>query len=378
MKKGLFNRRFFLKMGLAGAASWSLSFYNTGKLFAQGTPTPVYRTLGRTGLKVTVVSFGAMLTPDPEVIRAGIDMGINYIDTARRYMAGRNEEIVGRAIKGCRDRVYIATKVLASSTTKEHIFQDVEKSLRALQTDHIDVIQLHNLTEGDRMFIPEVREALLTLRKQGKVRFFGITTHTNQAEVLNDLSDDKENFFDVALVAYNFKSDNSIKEAIAKAANRGIGIVAMKTQAGGFKPATPGISHHQAALKWVLQDSNVTAAIPGMRTFAELREDVAVMGMKLTRSDEKVLKQYSEAIKPYYCHLCAKCEPTCPNHAPISTINRSLMYAEGYGNLYLARQTYDEIRDSASVCRQCTTCIASCVHGVDIGMQINKARAIFG
>ena len=106
---------------------------------------PVYRTLGRTGLKITVVSFGAMLTPEPEVIRAGLDQGINYIDTARRYMNGKNEEIVAQAIKGLRDKIFLATKTLASSNTKEDIVRDVEKSLSVLQTDRIDVIQLHNL-----------------------------------------------------------------------------------------------------------------------------------------------------------------------------------------------------------------------------------------
>ncbi|MCX8109678.1 MAG: aldo/keto reductase, partial [Syntrophorhabdaceae bacterium] len=176
IKNGDLNRRHFLKIGFAGAALASTGLNAVGKLFAQTNPTPVYRTLGRTGLKITVVSFGAMLTPDPDVLRQAFDMGINYVDTARRYMGGRNEDIVGRAIKGYRDKVYIATKVLASSTTKKEVIQDVEKSLSVLREDYIDVIQLHNLTDSDRMFIPEVREALVTLRKQGKVRFFGVTT----------------------------------------------------------------------------------------------------------------------------------------------------------------------------------------------------------
>ena len=138
------NRRDLLKIGVAGAAAFGLM--GVGNLFgAEPAATLAYRTLGRTGLKVTTLSFGAMLTPEPEVIRVGLDMGINYVDTARRYLNGRSEEFVSRALKGIRDKVYVATKTQPASNTKEAIMKDVETSLVNLQTDHIDVIQLHNL-----------------------------------------------------------------------------------------------------------------------------------------------------------------------------------------------------------------------------------------
>ena len=167
-----------------------------------------------------------MLTPEAEVIALAIENGVNYIDTARKYMDGRNEEIVGRAIKGTRDKVFLATKTLPTSTSKEDIVKDVETSLRTLRTDYIDIIQLHNLTGKERIFVAETREALTALRKQGKVRFFGVTTHKNQAEVLNALVDDPDRFFDTALVAYNFKSSKEERQAIARAAKANIGIIA--------------------------------------------------------------------------------------------------------------------------------------------------------
>ena len=380
------NRRDFLKLGIMTATTTAVGLSSIGGIFeaatanAQSIPNPAYRTLGRTGMKVTVVSFGAMLTPEHEVMRAALDLGVNYIDTARRYMSGRNEEIVAKALKGIRDRVYVATKTLATSHTKKDIFRDVETSLSKLQIDYLDVIQLHNLDSKERIFIPETREALTELRKQGKVRFFGVTTHTNQAEVVNALVDDREKFFDMALVAYNFKSVPEIKEAISRAAKAGIGIVAMKTQAGGYKTDALGpVSPHQAALKWVLQDKNVTCAIPGMRDMQMLKDDIAVMGMRLTRTDEKILERYSEAISPYYCHLCAQCEPTCPQNVAISTINRSLMYAESYGSMELARATYREIERNASVyaCLSCHECVAHCVNGINIADKMHKARALF-
>ena len=379
------NRRQFIKAGVCGGTAAALGLTGLNEI-AEGAsmtsaenPVPVYRTLGRTGLKITVVSFGAMLTPEPEVIRAGLDQGINYIDTARVYLKGKNEEVVAQAIKGRRDKIYLATKARPASDTKNEIFRDVEESLTSLRTDYIDVLQLHHLKSKERAFIPEVREALVKLRREGKVRFFGVTTHTNEAEVVNAVANDPDRFFDTVLVAYNFTKGPELKQAIARAAQAGMGVVAMKTQAGGYQAAAlGGVSPHQAALKWALQDTNVTAAIPGMKDLAQLKEDTAVMGLALTRRDEQILKRYGQAISPYFCQLCGSCEGFCSRGVAISDINRCLMYAEAYGSLDLAVDTYREIpaRASLKACLDCSGCTASCVNGINIPAKLERARRI--
>ena len=379
------NHREFLKVGVAGTASALIAgdalAETVQRLVAEpfAFPKPVYRTLGRTGLKVTVISFGAMLTPEAEVIRLAINNGVNYVDTARRYMGGRNEEIVGQAIKGRREKVYIATKTQPASRTKDEIIKDVETSLSKLGTDYIDVIQLHNLESSERIFVAETKEALLKLKEQGKVRFFGVTTHKNEAIVLNALVDDKDRFFDTALVAYNFKSGKEIGAAIERAAKAGVGIIAMKTQQGGYSTSALGtISPHQAALKWALQNPYITNAIPGMKDMAQLKEDIAVMGMKFTAQDEHILKRYNAAIAPFYCSFCGKCESACPYGVEISNVNRSLMYAEGYRSGELALSTYREIpiAASAAVCANCPACTAHCVNDLDIAAKMERARII--
>jgi len=379
------KRRDFLKFGLLGTTSAMLGWEGEAAAAQKkpsgsfSFPDPVYRTLGRTGLKITVVSFGAMLTPEPEVIRVALDHGVNYIDTARSYGGGRNEEVVAKAIKGIRNRVTVATKIEWRARTKGDMIRSVETSLRALETDTIDVIQLHGLSGRDRVFEPEMRETLLALRKQGKVRFFGVTTHTNEADVVNALVDDPDRFFDMALVKYNFRSGEDTKQAIARAARAGIGIVAMKTQAGGYKTDALGpISPHQAALKWALSDRNVTAAIPGMRDMAELREDIAVMGMRFTLADGLILRWYGAVVAPHYCHLCGRCEESCPGGVAISVVNRSLMYAEAYRSPALARATYAAIppRATASACLDCARCTARCVNGLDIAAKMDRARRL--
>lgn len=380
------NRRDFLKVGLAGTTSALLGWEGLADAMQYASaepfvfPVPVYRTLGRTGLKITIISFGAMLTPEPEVMKIAFDHGVNYVDTARRYMGGKNEEIVAKALKGMRDKVYVATKISPASTSKESIFKDVETSLKALETDYVDVIQLHNLTgREDRIFNPEIREALVRLKEQGKVRFFGVTTHKNEAEVLHALADDKDRFFDTALVKYNFKSDAQTKQAIARAAQANIGIIAMKTLAGGYATDALGpFSPYQAAIKWVLQDQHITATIPGMRDLAQLREDIAVMRTRFGYLDNFILKRYGAAVQPYYCHLCGKCEATCPKGVAISTINRCLMYAEAYKSPVLARSTYHEIPSSlsASVCLDCSDCVARCINKLDIPVKMERARKL--
>jgi uncharacterized protein len=383
-RKGM-KRREFIKVGMVGTTSALLGGNALAEVVQQYAatapapfPDPVYRTLGRTGLKVTVVSFGAMLTPEPEVIRVALEHGVNYVDTARKYMSGKNEEIVSKAIKGRRDKVILATKTQPDSKSVIGIKQDVEASLRALKTDYIDVIQLHNLTDKRRIFIQETREALAALKKEGKIRFCGVTTHKNQAEVLNALVDDKERFFDTCLVAYNFKSDDEVGEAINRAAKAGIGIIAMKTQAGGYETKALGaISPHQAALKWALQNPNVTAAIPGMKDLAQLRENIAVMGMQFKYADRRVLDRYAEAVEPFYCTLCGSCEKGCPRGVEISTVNRALMYAEGgYRSPELARETLREIprQATAMACLDCGSCQARCVNGLNIPAKMAQAR----
>jgi uncharacterized protein len=383
------NRREFLKAGVLGTTSALLA----GSAIAEAAqqyasiepfayPDPVYRILGRTGMKITVVSFGAMLTPEPEVMKVAFDHGINYVNTARRYMGGKNEETVGKAIKGLRDKVYVATKVQTDSNLKADIMRDVETSLKALGTDYIDVIQLDANAGKHRIQMPEAREAFTKMKEQGKVRFYGVNIHKNQIEVLNALADDSSKFFDTALVGYNFKSEQELTDAIARVTRSGIGVVAMKTQAGGYATAALGnISPHQAALKWVIQNPNITAAVPGMKDLAELKEDVAVMGMQFKHADQRILERYGDAIASYYCRLCGNCEGSCPQSVEISTVNRSLMYMEGaYRSRELALATYRKIPASASAaaCLDCSGCVARCINGLNIAAKMGRARALLG
>jgi predicted aldo/keto reductase-like oxidoreductase len=384
------GRREFLRLGALTATSAGVSGAALGQnTVPEAAPpataaaaSPASRVLGRTGLKVNVIGIGTLQITEPALIQAAMDMGVNYIDTARVYINGRSEETVGKAVQGRRDKVFISTKTPPNTKTKQGVVENVEKSLKAIGTDYIDVLELHQFNDASLVLNAELREALTELRKAGKIRFVGFTTHKNQADVLNAVADDPDKFFDVAMLAYNFQSGQDVKDAIARVAKNGVGVVAMKTQNGGHKAeALGGISPHQASLKWVLQDPNITCAVPGMVDLVQIRENVEVMNsLKLTRVDEQILERYAEAIKPVYCGLCGKCEPGCPLGVQVSTVNRSLMYAEGYGDMALARETYHGIPSGASAitCGDCADCTAKCVRGLDIAAKMRQARELLG
>jgi uncharacterized protein len=376
------NRRSFMRYGAIGLGAvagaqvpgWaSENKPDSAEKEEAKASTTEYRTLGKTGMKVTAVSVGAMLTRESAVLRAAFDKGVNYVDTARAYGGGRNESVVGEAIKGRRDKIFVATKTALHS--KSVMTQNLETSLELLGTDYVDVLQLHGLSSRDRVLDPVGLEFLAEAKKQGKVRFTGVTSHSNEVEVIDAAIESK--FFDVVLIAYNFKSSDALKAAMGRAAKAGLGVVAMKTQAGGYETDELGpISPHQAALKWVLQDKNIHTAIPSMVNMAQVEEDTEVMHMKLSRVDRQILDRYGRAIETAYCHRCGECEGTCPKGVDIPTVNRCMMYAEGYREMGLARETYAAIpfASSLAACSDCPECTAFCRQGLHLTERLGLAR----
>ncbi|MDZ7292723.1 MAG: aldo/keto reductase [candidate division KSB1 bacterium] len=375
------NRRDFVRtifMGsVASLVPWRFAGQSKKDNARKDEVNVQYRTLGRTGLKVSVVGFGAMRTSDPNVIHHALNKGVNYIDTARSYMDGNNEIIVGNVLKTRRKETYIATKLRPSS--EDEMMTSVATSLKCLQTDVIDVILLHSLVSRAGVFNEEAMNALDKMRKKGMVRFVGFSTHKNQVECLEASIEAK--FYDVILVSYNFKSDPAIGEAITKVAQAGIGVVGMKTQAGGYTdPGLEGWSPHQAALRWVLQNPGMATTIPSMVTIAQVDENVKVMGKRFGAHDQEILERYGELYDRVLCRTCGTCEKQCQFGVPIQDINRSLMYAEGYRDYDLALRTYRELFTEAPLqaCLQCENCTVTCKYGLDIPARLARAREIFG
>jgi aryl-alcohol dehydrogenase-like predicted oxidoreductase len=368
------RRKFMRNMSSALLGVVSSPFWSGLPLArAEKKSVPEYRTLGKTGLKVTAVSMGVMNCSDPAVLLRAFDLGINFYDTADCYMKGRNEEMVGKTFEGKREKVFIQTKVHAHDEKKMR--SSVERSLRRLRTDYIDVLVWHNHSSPEEVSDPKLFEFMSKMKKEGKARFTGFSAHSNMASLLSEAA--KSNFHDVALVSYNFTHSKKLKEAVALAAKSGIGIVAMKTQAGGYKKEKMGgLSPHQAALKYIMMDQNVSAAVPGVTTIEQIEECAAAMGASFSKGNLNELKQYQSFLQGKICTMCGGCIGECPYGVFRSDLLRVVMYHEGYQNDGLVEEAMEktQLLQNIKLCSGCPSCSVVCRRGLDMKAQIKLAQ----
>jgi predicted aldo/keto reductase-like oxidoreductase len=350
---------------------------------AAASPTKLdYRTLGRTGLKLTTVGMGCMITSDPSVVTRAADLGINYFDTARGYQHGNNERMVGAALGAKRKQIVLSTK--SDATSKDQLQKHLETSLRELNTDYIDIWYLHS-----RDNVADVTDELIEVqqlaKQQGKIRFAGVSTHKPQ-QLLPWMA--QKGAFDVALTVYNFTMDASLDQAIETAAKAGIGVVGMKVMAGGMHQQKPGDPLYKrlaqdgallAALRWVINRPNITTTIPSMTDMDQLDENLKAMGNPLSAGDEKLLTAHLESIRPLYCRLCGECDGDCQKGLPVADVLRFLTYADGYGQFALGRERFLELsaKDRAVRCGDCIDCTVKCPHGVQVASRMARAQELF-
>jgi predicted aldo/keto reductase-like oxidoreductase len=352
----------------------------------QAAPKFSYGTLGKTGMKVTRLAFGCMITSDQSVVERAADIGINYFDTARVYQGGNNERMVGAALKKYRDKVYISSKTPAKD--RKSALDSLDTSLKELQTDHLDVWHLHSRSTPAEVN-DEVLDAQRTAKRDGKIRFAGVSFHAGHAEMIPAML--KLNHFDVFLMSYNYTMDPSIEPLLVAARKAGVGIVAMKVLAGGVKPSSfykvdPEKQSRLtrqgaplAALKWVLKNPNIDTMIPSIVDNDQLDENISAMSAPFSAADGKLLAQRLEEIRPLYCRMCGHCEGQCSQGLPVADVLRFLMYAEGYGQFALGREHFKALpAEVAAVrCRPCANCTVECPNGVQVAARLHMAQQLF-
>jgi len=353
------KRRDFLKSALTTLAAGLIP----GRGYAAGPVGLPTRILGRTGLRVSILGYGAMQCSDAVAIRHGLDQGINYIDTADCYMGGRNEKIVGEAISGIRDRLVLATKVHISSEARMR--SSVDRSLTSLGVDRVELMQLHGMSSRNQILRKDVQQIMRAMKDEGKFRFAAVTTHTNQMEVLKAVTED--GFYDAVLVAVNFRSSPGLFDAIEEAAAAGVGIIAMKTQNGGYRSeSTPDLTPHQAALRFVLEKPGVHLAVPGMLSRKMVDENVAAMKGKEGLTGLLKLDAYRAELKGKACSFCSGCLDQCRYGTGGLDAARIAMYAEGYGDERLAAERAVKVALNVRACADCEGCTVQCTQGIDI------------
>jgi uncharacterized protein len=388
MKLSGYNRRQFLRTTLVGGTGALV-----GPLLPSATANAmgksaedkkiIKRVLGKTGIELPVVSFGVMRADSPALIHEAKKIGIVYFDTAHSYQRGKNEEMLGGVLKGYpRDSFVIGTKVEAESydkqtgafgpgVTSKAFLDKFDISLKRLNMDFVDILYVHNIMTRETALFPAMLEAVTTAKKAGKARHIGISTHRNEPDVIRAAIE--SGVYEVVLTSINYKQEHfdKVRGAITEAAHAGLGIVAMKTMAGGFhdKERTKPINY-RAALKYVLQDENITTAIPGTTNFDNLAVNAGVnYDLTLTVEEQSDLA-LNKSQGGLYCQGCEHCVPDCPKGLPIPEIMRAYMYLYGYNNVEQAYDTLTSLDIPKTPCAGCSSCSAHCVKGFDLSGRV--------
>jgi len=388
-------RRAFIKNGALASLGVGLALADS--TFASVSPASKVRSyspLGRTGMRISDISFGAdrLSLGQEDLVHHALDRGINYFDTADDYRGGESETTLGKALRGKRNKVFVTSKSSAwPDTRKEAFMQALEGSLRRLQTDHVDVYFNHAVNDINRLKNKEWYEFAEAAKKQGKVRFTGMSGHAGNLIECLDYGIDTGHF-DVILCAYNFGQDPrfyqhmlggfdwiarqpALPRVIRKAKERGVGVVVMKTLMGArlndMRPyERGGATFSQAAFRWVLSNRNVDGLIVSMTSAEAINEYLGASGSRT--ADEQnlsLLRRYAQMHGTSYCkHACNACESACPADVAIADVMRTRMYAVDYGDQRMAREQYAKIEGNAEACLSCTAkpCAEACPHGIRI------------
>jgi predicted aldo/keto reductase-like oxidoreductase len=385
------NRRQFLSQascilataGVAGIPSpW--------KTVVRQTPGPakgkevLQRALGRTGIKLPIVSMGVMNANNPEIVKQAYEVGVRLFDTALGYQQGRNEEMIGSVISqlGVRDKVIIQTKIpfprMAAGSIGEKFLADFAGCLKRLQTSYVDGLMIHQ-PSVEQMNNAEVVAAIREAKQKKMARYIGVSQHTGQAGILNSAAE--TGIYDMVLVGFNFTNANDpdFLQALKNANAKGVGIMAMKTQTGGRAKGL-GALNQTAMLKWVLQHPEIATAIPGFTNLDQLTESFSVAsGLDFTNAEKAWLSDKNVKLALDYCKQCGNCRPACPRGVDIPTLMRTHMYAANYANFEQARATFQEIPEEAGLgnCGDCARCAARCVNNVRIGERIADLKLMY-
>jgi predicted aldo/keto reductase-like oxidoreductase len=341
---------------------------------------------------------GVMNASNPAVVSASYDRGVRHFDTAAYYQYGRNEQMVGRVIeeRQIRDKVIISTKIMHRSyrdrlDPKDHLKEltkTLDGSLKRLKMDYVDILYIHSCSRVEDLKSEGIMKGLELAKKQGKVRACGISTHQNMADILEEAT--RSGFYDVVLTAYNVSmaDDARLHEAIKSAGLKGIGIVAMKTLAGGSRlPNREALNKYssstinRACLKWAMHNEHITTAIPGYDNYEHMEEDVAVAhDLELTGDERNFLADNQIKLGLGFCQQCRDCVASCPKNVEIPELMRVYMYAAQYGNFEHARATYEDIPKDRNlrVCSTCSSCAAECSNFVSIAKRLETLQHIYG
>jgi predicted aldo/keto reductase-like oxidoreductase len=403
--KGLTRRDFMKTVGLAGLAAAA-----TGVPGALAAPAPPDRAaptgampkrkLGKTGVEVPILALGGMFDTinNQLLLKQARKWGVTYWDTAESYGNSLSEEGYGRFFArnpGSRQEIFLVTKIHHPRGVSD-LTERLNKSLKRLHTDYVDLFFIHSLTHIKEL-TPAIKNWAAEMKKAGKMKFFGFSTHTNMADCL--LGAAKLDWIDAIMMTYNFRvmHDPKMKEAINAGMQAGVGMVAMKSQAGRpgkHEVGGPaklemierflkwGFTDKQAKLKVIWENPHIASLCVQMPNLTILSANVAAAQdqTKLAREELESLRRYALETKGHYCAGCGQiCLEAVGGAVPVNEVMRCLMYHQYYGEPELARVTFAEL--PAAVRQRLTEedysrAEQACPHRLPIAALMRQAREI--
>ena len=331
-----------------------------------------YTVLGKTGLKISRVGFGGIPIQrvnkeqaKPLIARLAQE-GVNYIDTARGYTV--SEEYLGYALEGMRDKFILATKSMAR--TKEGMEKDISISLQNLRTEYIDLYQVHNPSAKDleQVCAPGgALEALQEAKKAGKIGHIGITLHS--VDLFREALELP--WVETIMFPYNIV-ETQAEELIARCTEKNIGFICMKPLAGGALENAP------LAIRFIMQNPNVSVVIPGMAEEKEITQNIAAAldNAPLTEEEMAEISHIRNTLGTEFCRRCNYCAPCTAG----INISGSILF-EGYFNRYdlkdWAYDRYMALPVHADACVDCGVCESRCPYNLPIRKMLKRVQETF-
>jgi hypothetical protein len=331
--------------------------------------------LGKTGMMVTRLGFGGIPiqrlseADAVAVVRKCLDLGLNYIDTANGYTT--SEERIGKAVKGRRHDVFIATKTFPG--TPEIIEQNLELSLKRLDTDYIDLYQFHGVNDKatlDRILDPEngLYKIFEKAKKAGKIRHIGITSHQMDAAK----EQVKTGKFETMMFPFNFITNEPATELLPLCRKHDVGFIVMKPLAGGL------LDNATIAFKYLLQFPDVVS-IPGIEKIHEIEEIYGIYSgpTAMTAAEKKQMKQMTKELGTRFCRRCDYCQP-CAQGIPISTILGFPTFVKRLPvDWYMKSAFIPAAMEKVMECIECGECEGRCPFNLPIREMLKESYDLY-
>jgi len=413
------SRRAFIRKSSAGALGAGLISHNSFPLMNQTEILPKikeYRRLGRTGAMVSDIGSG--IPYSGSVLKAVIETGVNFIETAETYNNGNNELMIGNAIGYMeREKLFITTKVntsLGLITSSDDIFRRAEESISRLKTPYVDLYMMHQAQSILKVSDKNFHKACDKLKKEGKIRFRGLSCHGTfwwkepggtLEEVLMAAIDDGR--YDVLFFPYNFLEPEMGERIIQACKSANIGTMIMKSNPVSVFKDYEGILRRgdklglfeqkdyekkqsqlakardffrkyqlsdmekleEGAYRFILTNKDVSTICCRFRNFSDIRKYVGLSGTMLDKATSELLSDFRESLGFMNCRIgCNLCEKSCPHHVPVNTIMRYYYYSQVLKEKELASGYYSELQGpKASACKNCKgLCEKTCPHNIAI------------